>query len=60
MICCHGITEGGITEGREIIDELLPKLSCVELKSSERGGLLDRWEHQSYQGGNVLGARSSL
>jgi len=44
----------------KIRDDLLPWLSCAELKSLERGGLWDGWEHRSYQGGSVLGARSSF
>ena len=52
MICCRYVTEGGDQ------DDLLPRLSCTELKTPERGELRDGWEHRSYLGGSVLGVKS--
>ena len=43
----------------KIRNDLLPKISSAELKYLEKGGLWDGWEHRSYRGGSILGARSS-
>ena len=51
IICCGKV---------EIRDDLLPMLSCADLKSLKRGGLRDGWEHWSYLSGSVLGARYSF